>query len=201
MDIHAIPPLPCFDRFVTAMRELWTLDLDDESRWNRVAKLLPTLLDDAELRARAATWDQTRASDGKHTNLLLYEDPDHGFVINALVKGAGGVTPVHDHAHTWTAYSVICGSEDVIRMELERDVAPGEIAPMHESGRYTVRPGFVDVVPPRQLHLEQVGTEKTTAIIVRSARVGGFDQRMWNHRTHEHFIDRGPQQVPFALGS
>ncbi len=201
MDVHKIPELACFQRFVPAMRELWKLDLSEDERWKRVGGLLPMLLDDPELRAHAATWDLTLGPDDKYTNLLFYEDPDYGFVINGLVKGPSGVTPVHDHAHTWTAYSVIYGSEDVIRMQLDHDAPAGKIAKMRETGHYTVKPGFVDVVPPRLLHMERVGDAKTAAIIVRSARVGGFDQRMWNNRTHEHFIDKGPRQVPFELGA
>ena len=201
MDVHRIPALACFQRFVPAMKELWRVELSEQQRWSRVAELLPMLLEDPELRTRAATWDLTRGKDGKHTNLLFYEDPDHGFVINGLVKGPSGVTPVHDHAHTWTAYSVIYGSEDVIRMRLDHDVPPGQVARITETSRYTVKPGFIDVVPPGMLHMERVGDAKTTAIIVRSARVGGFEQRMWNNRTHEHFIDKGPQQVPFDPGA
>ena len=91
MAVHDVPPLACFQRFVRAMRELWQLDLADEERWQRVRALLPMLLDDPELRELAGGWAETRAADGKHTNLLLYEDPQHGFVVNALVKGPGRV--------------------------------------------------------------------------------------------------------------
>ncbi len=204
MDIQRIPPLACFQRFIPAMRALWEEDggnpgPGDEALWRRVSALLPMLLGDPQLRSRAAAWDETRAADGKHTNLLFYEDPQHGFVINALVKAPGVATPVHDHAHTWTAYGVIFGSERVVRYRLDREVRPGAIAGLSESGSYLVEPGFVDVVPPGLPHAEYVGDTRTVAIIVRSARVGGFEQRMWNHKTHEHFLARGPQQVPYEL--
>jgi predicted metal-dependent enzyme (double-stranded beta helix superfamily) len=199
MDLHRIPPLACFERFIPAMRALWEIELPDEERWRRAGALLPMLLDDSELRARAADWDFTRTAEGKHTNLLFYEDPQHGFVINALVKSPGGATPVHDHAHAWTAYGVIFGSERVVRYRLDEDVPPGAFADLKETGSYMVEPGFVDVVPPGLPHAESVGDSRTVAVIVRSARIGGFDQRMWNHKTHVHFVARGPQQVPFEL--
>jgi len=199
MDIHGIPPLACFERFVPAMRALWKTDLTDEERWKRVSALLPILLENRELRELAAAWAFTRATDGKHANLLFYEDPLHGFVVNALVKAPGAATPVHDHAHTWTAYGVICGSERVVRYRLEKEVSPGEVAELTEVGDYVVEPGFVDVVPPRLPHAEYVGDSRTVAIIVRSARVGGFEQRMWNHKTRVHFLAPGPQQQPCQL--
>ncbi len=195
--VHDVPPLACFARFVPAMRELWALDLADEERWQRVRALLPMLLDDPELRERAAEWTETRAADGKHTNLLLYEDPQYGFVVNALVKEPGAATPVHDHAHTWTAYGVIYGSERVVRYRLELEVAAGSVAQFTEVSSYMVKPGYIDMVPPRLPHAEYVGDSRTVAIIVRSARVGGFDQRMWNHKTHVHFLAPGPQQLPY----
>jgi predicted metal-dependent enzyme (double-stranded beta helix superfamily) len=180
------------------MQQLWARELPEGERWDEVAKLLPMLLEDAELRALAQQWELTQALDGKHTNLLFYEDPRHGFVINALVKAPGAATPVHDHAHTWTAYSVIYGSERVVRYRLEQDVAPGDVARLTEVASYVVQPGFVDVVPPRLPHAEYVGDSRTAAIIVRSARIGGFDQRMWKHKTHVHFLAPGPRQIPYT---
>jgi predicted metal-dependent enzyme (double-stranded beta helix superfamily) len=197
--VHEVPPLACFQRFVPAMRELWVLDLADEERWQRVRALLPMLLDDPELRELAGGWAETRAADGKHTNLLLYEDPQHGFVVNALVKAPGAATPVHDHAHTWTAYGVIYGAERVVRYRLEREVPPGSVAELTEAGSYVVEPGFIDVVPPRLPHAEYVGDSRTVALIVRSARVGGFEQRMWKHKTHVHFLAPGPEQLPYEF--
>ncbi|MSQ70219.1 MAG: hypothetical protein EXR27_02870 [Betaproteobacteria bacterium] len=199
MDINRIPPLACFERFVPAMHALWQSDMSDEARWRKVSTLVPMLLDDPELRERAAAWDITRKPDGMYTNMLLYEDPQYGFVINALVKAPGGVTPVHDHAHTWTAYGVIYGSERVVRYHLDVDAPPGAVAQFSEAGSYMVEPGFVDVVPPGLPHAEYVGDSRTAAVIIRSQRIGSFNQRMWHHTSNVHFLAPGPEQVPCEL--
>src|SRR5256885_9064179 len=63
------PPRSTLFPYTTLFRS-WELDLADEERWQRVRALLPMLLDDPELRELAGGWAETRAADGKHTNLL-----------------------------------------------------------------------------------------------------------------------------------
>lgn len=104
------------------MHVLFAEELADAERWRRVGTLLPMLLDDPELRASAKDWPTTQYGNAA-TNLLFYEDPERKFVINGLVKDAYAATPIHDHAHTWTAYGVIEGSERVLRYA----IAAGDI--------------------------------------------------------------------------
>jgi len=131
------------------MHELFALELDDAERWRRVGVLLPMLLDDPELRASAKDWPTTQYANAA-TNLLFYEDPECKFVINGLVKDPHAATPIHDHAHTWTAYGVIEGSERVLRYTIAE--GDGERAVLAPAGEYTVAPGYVDVVPPHEPH-------------------------------------------------
>lgn len=198
-DVSTLPTHPALRRFIEAIQPLWAEPLNDDARWTKVADRLPIMLDDRDLQWRAADWPDTRAPDGKHTNLLFYQDPQHRFVINALVKWAGAVTPIHDHAHTWTTYSVLSGSEQVVRYELAKDGPVGAIGKLRETGTYTVQPGFVDLVPPRMPHAEHAADARTVALIVRSERIGNFNHRMWHHSTREHFLAPGPAQIPFAL--
>ncbi len=199
VNIGTLPNHPALHRFIAAIQPLWSESLTEAARWAKVGERLPVMLEDRDLQLRAADWPDTRTQDGKHTNLLFYEDPRHRFVINALVKWPGAVTPVHDHAHTWTAYSVLSGSEQVVRYELEEDGPVGAKGKLRECDSYTVRPGFVDVVPPHVPHAEHAGDERTVALIVRSERIGSFNHRMWRHSTWEHFLSPGPSQVPFVL--
>jgi predicted metal-dependent enzyme (double-stranded beta helix superfamily) len=199
MNVSAIPTHPALRRFIEAIQPLWSQPLTEAVRWSKVAEHMPIMLDDRDLQLRAVDWPDTRAADGKHTNLLFYEDPKHRFVINALVKWPGAVTPVHDHAHTWTTYSVLSGSERVVRYELEEGGSVGAIGKLRETGAYTVIPGFIDLVPPHMPHAETAGDARTVALIVRSERIGVFNHRMWRHATKEHFLSPGPSQVPFLL--
>lgn len=180
------------------MHVLFAEELADAERWRRVGTLLPMLLDDPELRASAKDWPTTQYGSAA-TNLLFYEDPERKFVINGLVKDAYAATPIHDHAHTWTAYGVIEGSERVLRYAIAAGDIGSDHAVLEPAGEYVVAPGYVDVVPPRVPHAEIAGDGRTVAVIVRSERVGGFPQNMYDLATGR--IDRrpGPAPIPHSL--
>jgi predicted metal-dependent enzyme (double-stranded beta helix superfamily) len=184
--------------FVSAMHELFALELDDAERWRRVGVLLPMLLDDPELRASAKDWPTTQYANAA-TNLLFYEDPERKFVINGLVKDPHAATPIHDHAHTWTAYGVIEGSERVLRYTIAEGDRRGERAVLAPAGEYTVAPGYVDVVPPHEPHAEIAGEGRTVAVIVRSERVGGFPQNMYDLASGRIERRPGPTSIPHSL--
>ena len=77
--------LPAVARFVAALRGLHANEADEAARWNAAAQELKELLDDPELKSHAEGWPTSPAKlglEGKHANLLFYEDPDYGFVIN-----------------------------------------------------------------------------------------------------------------------
>jgi predicted metal-dependent enzyme (double-stranded beta helix superfamily) len=178
--------------FIAAMRALWREDMADAERWQRVAGLLPMLLDSAALKESAQSWPPPPANHPRAQNLLFYEDPDHRFVINGLIKRPGDTTPVHDHAHTWTVYSVLEGEERVVRYRRNGNA-------LEEDGDYHVRPGFIDVVPPRMIHAEFAGPARTVAVIVRSEKVGGFMQGRFDPATGAASEAPGPEQVPYGL--
>ncbi|HUK60781.1 MAG TPA: hypothetical protein VLV50_16230 [Stellaceae bacterium] len=178
--------------FVTEVRALWREDLPDAERWKRVAGLLPMLLGSEALKESAKSWPAPPAGHPRAQNLLFYEDRDYHFVINGLIKRPGDRTAVHDHAHTWTVYSVLEGSERVVRYRRNGSA-------IEEDGDYHVRPGFVDVVPPRMIHAEYAGPERTVAVIVRSQKVGDFPQGRFDPATGAAGEAPGPEQVPYTL--
>jgi predicted metal-dependent enzyme (double-stranded beta helix superfamily) len=193
--------MKAFEEFAQAMERIWAEERDDAQRWGRVREIMPILLDDPALKSEALQWPLTQTTDGRASNLLLYEDPDRGFVINALVKGPNTGTPVHDHAHTWTAYGVIAGTERVVRYEVVAGDQHGEHATLRAASEYDVSPGFVDVVPPDEPHAEYSGDERTVAIIVRSERVGSFPQNMYDLESGGIERRPGPAQIPFSLAN
>jgi predicted metal-dependent enzyme (double-stranded beta helix superfamily) len=190
--------MKAIDGFVAAMRALFAQPLDDAERWRRVGGLMPLLLDDPELRASAGSWPTTQYGTAA-TNVLFYEDPEHKFVINGLIKDPHAATPIHDHAHTWTAYGVIEGSETVLRYAIAEGDRTGERVTLEPASEYIVAPGYVDVVPPHEPHAETAGTERTVAVIVRSERVGLFPQNMYDLTTGSINRRPGPTSIPHPL--
>ena len=130
-------------------------------------------------------------------NLLLYEDPDHGFVINGLVKAPGTRTSIHDHAHNWTLYGVLDGHETVERYERLDDGSKPDYAEVRKSENVQVGPGKIDLVGPWQIHAEESGEERTVAIIVRAEKPGGFLQGRYDPETSKYWQGYGPTQIPF----
>ena len=97
--------LPAFTRFISDLRDLWAELPDDESRMNKARGLLEALLADPEIKAHSRQWPSTEG----RRNLMFYEDPDYGFVINGVVREPGRVGGIHDHAQAWVLYGLLVG--------------------------------------------------------------------------------------------
>ena len=190
--------LPAAERFVAGMRRMFADGVPEPARWERCRALLEELLADPEVQAHARNWPVTgfNPKTDRVGNLLFYEDPDYGFVINALIKNPGGSAMIHDHGPSWTIYGLLQGTERIVRYDARVRADGGyDIA---ESRATECGPGEVDIVPPGEIHSEYAGDEKSVAVIVRSRRSGTFAQfRYLDDGTQVEF--RGPEQIPFAL--
>ena len=186
--------------FVDKVRALFADGLTETALWDRIGAELSTLLATPELQEHTATWPDTKIGNGPPSNLLFYEDPDYGFVLNALVKSPGAVTNVHDHGSSWTLYGVLEGGEHIERYR-RTDDNPTETGPaaLEADGAFDVTPGYIDVVPPWQIHQEQNGDHRTIGFIVRSQRSGTFPQFRYNRETGDVAQYGGPTQIPFTL--
>jgi predicted metal-dependent enzyme (double-stranded beta helix superfamily) len=192
--------LPALQRFIDQMRAVCAVVPAGEARWQRATPLLAELLADPELKARSQTWPKGKEPGANYpVNLLFYEDPDYGFAVNALIKDPNETTSVHDHAHTWTLYGVLEGGERVLRYARKDDGSRAHRAVLEPIGDHAVTPGYIDVVPPGEVHAEFNGPERTIAVILRSAKVGGFLQNHFNPVTGVISRAPGPRQVPYAL--
>ena len=185
-------------RIVDPVRRLYGVDLSEPERWSRISDVLEAALADPELKSASGDWPKSHdRTNNRYTNLLFYEDPDFGFVINGLVKDETGRTPVHDHGHAWVAYGLLEGAETVLRYHdpeqggMSSDLKPDELI--------SLAAGEVDLVPPWTFHAEQADTERTVAVMVRSARVGKFAHRRLNPETGEAYDHPGPHQIPYDL--
>ena len=186
------------NRMVDPVRQIYAADLEEPERWARISELLEAALSDPDLQAAARTWPKSHdRTNNRYTNLLFYEDPDFGFVVNGLVKDETGRTPVHDHGHAWVAYGLLEGAETVLRYQ--EPLAEGAPSGLKPDELISLAAGEVDLVPPWTFHAEQADTDRTVAVMVRSARVGKFAHRRLNPDTGETYDHPGPHQIPYDL--
>jgi predicted metal-dependent enzyme (double-stranded beta helix superfamily) len=188
--------LPVFEKFIQDLRAAWAELPDTEKRMKQVKVLLEGLVKDSTIKEHSKRWPSTEG----HKNLLLYEDPDYQFVVNAVVRTPGRDGRIHDHAHAWTAYGVLDGTE---RLERYRRIDEGEktgYALIELESLTEGYPGKVDLVPPFAIHSEKGGPTRSVAVIVRSERlVGRTLQGRYDAKTEKYGQSEGPTQVPFEV--
>jgi predicted metal-dependent enzyme (double-stranded beta helix superfamily) len=187
--------------FIASVRRLYADVPDEATRWEQIAALLRDLLAEPRLQSQSAAWPECGQGgpDQRAENLLFYEDPDYGFVINGLIKAPRQRTAIHDHAQLWTAYGVLDGHETIERYERLDDGARPDCAEVQQTASFGVGPGTVDLVPPWQIHAEASGAERTVAGIVRSGKPGAFLQNRFDPATNRTWQGYGPVQIPYAL--
>ena len=201
------PMLPAVARFIEALRNLHENEPDEAARWNTAADLLKYLLADPALRVHAENWPTSPAKlglEGKHANLLFYEDPDYGFVINGLIKKPAAKTTVHDHGQSWTLYGVLDGTESVARFRRVDGGKPGDLptrAQVEATDTNEVSAGHVDCIGPWEIHAEyNDDNARATALIVRSQKSGTFIQNIFYETDGTVEQYHGPEQIPYHLG-
>jgi predicted metal-dependent enzyme (double-stranded beta helix superfamily) len=187
--------LPAFEKFIDGMQAVWASDPDTESRMRKGKLLLEQLVTDPTLLDHSKSWPLTVGQ-----NLLLYEDEEYGFVINAVVRPPGYKGGIHDHAHAFVLYGMVDGIEKLERYDRLDDGSKEGYAEIKLASVTTGTSGTVDLVPPFSIHAEQGGPLRSVAMIVRSERLvgkvlqGGYDM---NAKT---VVQRsGPKQVPYEL--
>ena len=191
-------PPSAMQKFIDATRELFAAESDPKKRWENIPPLLQELLADPAVREQSKHWP-TCSQTGRAQNLLFYEDPDYKFVINGLIKAPNSRTQIHDHAHNWTLYGVLDGTETIERYERLDDRSKPDYAELRKTINAKVGAGKVDLVPPYEIHAEESGDERTVAIIVRAEKAGGFFQGRYDPATSKYLQGYGPEQIPFVL--
>ena len=188
--------LPAFQAFIDDLRAIWAAESDDAARMQKGRDRLEVLVNDDDLYALAKDWPSTEG----HKNLLFYEDPDYGFVINGVVRTAHRTGSVHDHAQAWVAYGLLDGTETLERFERVDDGSREDYAEVKLTSATTGTRGKVDLVPPYNIHAEQGGGGRSVAVILRSERlVGRVLQGRYNRDTSVYQTGSGPTQIPFEI--
>jgi predicted metal-dependent enzyme (double-stranded beta helix superfamily) len=187
--------LPALEGLVQRLRQIWTTEPDFEMRMRSAEPALKAVLRDPDVIAHSKQWPWTPGQ-----NLLLYEDPDHHFVINATVRKPGSKGAVHDHGHSWTLYGLVDGVERIERYVRIDDGKLEGFADLKLVADREMGPGGVDFVPPYEVHAERGGAERSVAIIIRSERmVGRFKQHMFDVEGRSVTEGWGPEQVSYIL--
>lgn len=187
--------LPAFEHLIQELRGVWASESDVETRMKRAEVLLKAALADPAIRAHSKQWPWTPGQ-----NLLLYEDPDHHFAINATVRKPGTKGAIHDHGHSWTLYGLIEGTERIERYQRTDDGKRADHAELKLVADREMGPGGVDFVPPYSVHAERGGPDRSVAMIIRSERmVGRFKQHMFDPEKNTVAEAWGPEQVPYEL--
>ena len=188
--------LPAFEKFIQGLRAAWSELPDMRSRMEKGASLLEELVKDSTVKAAAKSWPSTEG----RRNLLFYEDPDFNFAINGVVRIPGRKGSIHDHAHAWTAYGILDGTEMLERFRRADDRSKEGYAKLELESVSEGQPGKVDLVPPFDIHAEQGGPTRSVAIILRSERVAGKTTQ-GSYDIEKQTIRQidGPIQVPYAI--
>ena len=190
--------IPVFEKFIQDLRDTWAQLPNMEARMKRGQTLLEKLVQDPTLRETSKSWPSTEG----RKNLLFYEDPDYGFAINGVVRVPGRKGSIHDHAHSWTAYGLLDGTETLERYRRLDDGAKDGYARLELESVTQGVPGKVDLIPPFDAHAEQGGPTRSVAVILRSERVSGkvlqgsYD--LANNKVRR--ID-GPTNIPYEITS
>ncbi|HEY7221000.1 MAG TPA: hypothetical protein VH985_21685 [Candidatus Binatia bacterium] len=188
--------LPAFDKFIRDLRSAWSELPDMEARMKKGQRLLEELVQDAMLRAASNSWPSTEG----RKNLLFYEDPDYGFAINGVVRVPGRKGSIHDHAHSWTAYGLLEGTESLERYRRLDDGSKEGYAKLELESVTEGKPGKVDLVPPFDAHAEQGGPTRSVAIILRSERVSGkVLQGSYSIENNKVRRIDGPTNIPYEI--
>ena len=188
--------LPVFEKFIQDLRAAWSEVPDMEARMKKGQQLLEALVKDEGLRQASRSWPSTEG----RKNLLFYEDPDYGFAINGVVRIPGRKGSIHDHAHAWTAYGLLDGTESLERFRRIDDRSKEGHAELELESVTQGTPGKVDLVPPFDIHAEQGGPTRSVAIILRSERVAGkVPQGSYSMEGNLYRQIEGPTNIPYNI--
>jgi predicted metal-dependent enzyme (double-stranded beta helix superfamily) len=186
-------------KFIASARSLCAEESDPAKRWERMKPLLQALLAEPSVKEQSKHWPDCPQGGERAENLLFYEDPDYKFVINGLIKAPHTRTAIHDHAHNWTLYGVLDGTETIERYDRLDDCSRPDYAEVRKTVNVQVSAGKIDLVPPYAIHAEESGDERTVAIIVRAEKAGGFLQGRYDPTANTYWQGYGPKQIPYEL--
>jgi predicted metal-dependent enzyme (double-stranded beta helix superfamily) len=104
---------PSLQPLITELRSIWASESDVEKCMRRAKPVMERFITQPGFKELTRAWPMTIGQ-----NLLFYEDPEFRFALNGTVRKAGASpSRPHDHAHSWTLYSIVEGHELMERYE------------------------------------------------------------------------------------
>jgi hypothetical protein len=192
-------------RFVKKARDVFARELEPEAEWAAMTPVLAELLSDRDVLEASQRWPLCTFADGRAENLLFYEDPDFGFVLNGLVVDAAGYGPtgvrarVHDHGDIYTLYGILDGHQIIERFDRVDDRSAPDRAELRPAGTSRCGPGEIDLVGPFEIHTEASVGERAVALIVRSKRNDDIVAGRYEPDTNRYFTSLGPRQTRLEM--
>lgn len=194
------------ERFVGKTRELFARETDMDKRWSALSPILAELLADPEVREASKQWPvpsaMPSAGERRGGNLIFYEDPDYGFVVNGQIHEPSHrqnePRHAHDHGKIYTAYGLLDGHERIVQFERVDDGSKPNHAEVKKTADYVAAPGDIHLAKPGDIHVELNVGERTAAVIIRSKK-DGIPSNLhgrYDLETHEYRESIGPRQIP-----
>ena len=114
---------------------------------------------------------------------------------------APGLLRLAQQLHFLLGGGVVDGTESLERFDRVDDGSRPGYAEVKLSSVTTGSQGKVDLVPPRAIHAEQGGPTRSTAVIVRSQRLGEGTvlQHRYDRDANTVVEQYGPTQIPYEL--
>ena len=198
-------PEDALERFIRKTRELFAAEADVDKRWSGVPPILKELMADPEVREACKEWPTPGRVEGRGGNLLFYEDPDYGFVVNGQIheagRNVGEPKAAHDHGQNYTAYGLLDGHERIVLYQRTDDGSKPDHAEVRKTADYLAGPGDVHLAEPGAVHVEVNVGERTAAVIIRALKDGvptNLHGR-FDLETNKYHESIGPRQVPAEM--
>jgi len=197
------------ERFVSKTRDMFARESNLDERWSALKPILAELLADPEVREASKQWPVPSSvpSPGERRggNLIFYEDPDYGFVVNGQIHEGGRrqTEPrhAHDHGRIYTAYGLLDGHERIVQYERIDDGSKPDHAEVRQTADYLGAPGDIHLAKPGDIHIEVNVGERTAAVIIRSMK-DGIPSNLhgrYDLETHKYHESIGPRQIPAEM--
>jgi predicted metal-dependent enzyme (double-stranded beta helix superfamily) len=128
---------------------------------------------------------------------LLYQDPDHGFIVTLLRKQRANSTPVHHHGQAWTLYGIFDGQEVVHRYDRHDPGTAADRPDVRLTIDHVRGPGEVEIEPAFAIHNETTGPERDTiALAVRGRDLSTIEQHWFDLEQRTVRVGRGSTATP-----
>ena len=134
---------------------------------------------------------------GEYGPYLLYEDPDYGFVITALVHRPGHRGRIHNHG-VWVVYGNYEEEERIRQFDRVDDGSRPDYAELRLAREWIARPGDVHFTLGDAIHVEENRLDvPTVSFVIREHNLGNHLQENFDPATGQVRRMRGVKALPW----